>query len=52
MTYRQDTSPSATETDQDIRRFYQSIVDQPIPARFRVLFARLRKDEKELEHEG
>ncbi len=41
-----------TETDRDLRRYYQRIVDQAVPARFKALFDRLREDEKELEHEG
>ena len=39
-------------TDDEVRRYYQAIVKQGVTARFHALFARLRAEEKELEHEG
>lgn len=44
--------PDEIEMDRQLRRFYRGIVNQTVPARFKILFDRLRDEEKELEHEA
>lgn len=53
MARRHDTGTRTDDaTDDDVRRYYQAIVKEGVTARFHALFARLRAEEKELEHEG
>lgn len=51
MPHPQQTTPNDDELDIALRQYSQHVATQPVPARFKTLFNRLRASERELEHE-